>query len=138
MVNLWKRYGQKVRSIILLHWGLVTFRFAYGRDRTLFIFMISGFMDVSPSPQTNIMYLWNPQDTSNNPRNPKSCSKKHLLEIMEIQHCCIFAKDGHRTIPAIRLINSRKSWIWDGYLSENMKWQFCNHVNFRNQETKPI
>ena len=32
------------------------------------ISMISGFMDVSPSPKTNYFYLWKPQDTSNTPR----------------------------------------------------------------------
>ena len=31
MVNFWKRYGQQFRRIILLHFGLRTFRFAHGR-----------------------------------------------------------------------------------------------------------
>ena len=33
MVNLWKRYGKKLRIIMLLQFGLVTFRFGYGRTR---------------------------------------------------------------------------------------------------------
>ena len=33
MVTLWERYGQKLRRVILHHFGLVTFRVAYGRDR---------------------------------------------------------------------------------------------------------
>ena len=33
MVNLWKRYAQKLRSIILLQFELITFRFDYMRDR---------------------------------------------------------------------------------------------------------
>ena len=35
------------------------------------ISMISGFLDVSLLPKTNIIYLLRPRDTSNNPRNPK-------------------------------------------------------------------
>ena len=50
MVNLWKRYDQKLCSIIMLHSGLVTFRFGYGRDREPFISLISGFWDVSSTP----------------------------------------------------------------------------------------
>ena len=30
--------------------------------------MISGFLDVSLSPKTNMIYLWRHQDTQNNPR----------------------------------------------------------------------
>ena len=41
----------------LLHVGLITFRFGYGRDRKYFIFMISGFLDVSLSPKTYIIYI---------------------------------------------------------------------------------
>ena len=43
MVTLWKRYGQKLRRIILLHFGLITFRFGYMRERKLLTSMISGF-----------------------------------------------------------------------------------------------
>ena len=33
MVNLWKRYAQKLHKIILLQFELITFRFAYGRNQ---------------------------------------------------------------------------------------------------------
>ena len=33
MVNIIKRLAAKLRRIILLHFELITFRFAYGRDR---------------------------------------------------------------------------------------------------------
>ena len=52
-----KRYGQKLRRIILLRFGLITFRFGYGRDRKPFIFMISGFLDVAISPKTIYFHL---------------------------------------------------------------------------------
>ena len=61
------------------------------------ISMISGFLDVSPSPKTNICYLWRPQDTSNNPRK----ILKHFrtnnmlinLKILEIENSVIFGED---------------------------------------------
>ena len=78
MVNLRKRYGQKLRRIILLHFWLITFRFGDGRDRKPLMVMISGFSDVSPSPKTNIICLWRPQDTLTNPRE----SPNHFWEIL--------------------------------------------------------
>ena len=36
------RIAEKLRRIILLHFGLVIFRFQYGRSRRVFIFMILG------------------------------------------------------------------------------------------------
>ena len=44
MVNKWKTIAYKLRRIILLHFGLVTFRFAYWRTQTLHFhdFWISG------------------------------------------------------------------------------------------------
>ena len=46
MVSLWKRYGQKLRSIILLQLELITCRFHYWRTLKPLIFLISGFSDV--------------------------------------------------------------------------------------------
>ena len=60
MVNLWERYAQELRWIIVLHFGLVTFRFAYGKDRKPLISMISGFSDVSLAPKTNYLCLETP------------------------------------------------------------------------------
>ena len=70
MVKIIKRITEKLRRIILLHFGLlvIAFRFHYGRDREVIIFMISGFSDVSMTPQTNIIYLWRHQDTPNSSR----------------------------------------------------------------------
>ena len=67
MVNLKKRCGEKFHRIILLHLGLVTFLFAYGRNLKPLKSMIWGFLDVPLGPKTNI-YLLRHQDASNNPR----------------------------------------------------------------------
>ena len=53
IVNIMKRIGQKLRIIILLHFGLITFRFHYRRSRTTLIFMILKFSDASMTPQTS-------------------------------------------------------------------------------------
>ena len=126
LVNAWKRYGQKLHSIIMLQFEFVTLRFAYGRDRKPIISMISAFSDVSLSPKTNFIYLWRPQDTSNNSRKLPKHSKKmfRILECLQIDKFGLVGKDGGRKIPTIRPINSCKSWRWDQYLPENMKWIF--------------
>ena len=63
MVNKLKRHGQKLRRIILQHFGLVASRFGYGKNRKALIFMISGFLDVSMTLKTNYFYLWRHQET---------------------------------------------------------------------------
>ena len=111
MVILWKRYGQKLRRILLLHFGSVIFQCHYGRDRKPFMFMISGFLDVSMSPKTNYVYLWRHQETSNNSRVPDTLFEKkkfanlkkwtsHILETL--------GKRWGRRIPTTRLSNSLK------------------------------
>ena len=76
MVNLWKSYGQKLRGNIPVHFGLITFRFAYGRTLKPLISMISGFSNVSLGPKTNIIYLLRDQDTLEKPRNLQVISEK--------------------------------------------------------------
>ena len=71
IVNLWKRYAKKLRSMILLQFELITFRFGYMITLNILMFMISGLLDVSLSPNTNIIYLWRPLGTSNNSRKPQ-------------------------------------------------------------------
>ena len=56
-VNLKKRMAQKLRRIIPLHFGLVAFRSHFGKTLKPFIFMISGFLDVSTTSKTNIICL---------------------------------------------------------------------------------
>ena len=58
------------------------------------------------------------------------------LKMLKIKNVDNFQKDGHRTIMKTRLIKSRKSWIWDQYLPENMRWTFGNFLKPRSQGTK--
>ena len=55
-----------------------SFSIAYGRNRKPLSFMISGFSNVSMTPQTNMICLWRDQDTSNNSRN----NPNHVREIL--------------------------------------------------------
>ena len=81
--TLRKRYGQKLRRIILLHLGLVFFRFAYGRDRNPLKSKLSGLPDVSLSSNTIYFYLLRLQEISNDSRKfPKLFLL--LLDISEL------------------------------------------------------
>ena len=114
----------------------------------LLISMISGHLDMSPSPKTNIIYLWRPQDTFKNPRKSKFlwrtiiCMNFKPLDIHNFEN---FWKDRHRQIPTTRLITSWKPWIWDQYLSKIWngslviwdRWIF-ETLKLRNQETKKL
>ena len=82
--NLIKRIAGKLQRIILLHLGLVTFRFAYGTNRKPITSMISEFLVVSLSPKTNITYLLGPHDTSNNPRRTPNHFLKNTFTNLEI------------------------------------------------------
>ena len=91
------------------------------------MFMILALLDVSLSPKTNMMYLLRHQDTSNNPRKHKIILENISfvnLETFENRHFWKNGKDRGREIPTIRLRNSWKSWIWDQFLSTNMKRKF--------------
>ena len=65
---LWKYKAKRLRRIILVHFGLITFRLAHGKTKTP-QFMISEFSDMSLSPKTNIIHPRRPQDISKSPRN---------------------------------------------------------------------
>ena len=83
---------------MLLHLGLVTLRFAYGRDRKPIICMRSGFLDVAMSPKTSLIYLWRHQDTSNNSRRNK-IHLKIFLKISKKWKPTFFYFCGNRQVP---------------------------------------
>ena len=63
IVNIMKRIIREVRIIILLYFGLVTFRIHYWKSLKPLISWFSDLADVTMSPKTNMIYLWRPQDT---------------------------------------------------------------------------
>ena len=50
---IFTRVAQKLRRLILLHFGLIVFRIHFGKTRKPFIFMIFRFLGVSMTPKTN-------------------------------------------------------------------------------------
>ena len=53
-VNIIKRIARKLRRIILLHFGQVTFRFDYWKTLKPLMFMIWGFSDVPMTPKNQV------------------------------------------------------------------------------------
>ena len=99
IVNIRRRFGQKLCRTSLLHFGLVTFRLGYERDRTLFIFMISGLSDVSRTPRRH-------EETLTQTRKFKTASGHNMFasfEMLEIDEFENIAKDGHRQILKVLL-----------------------------------
>ena len=76
-----------------------------------FISMMSGLFDVSLSFKTNIIYLWRPQDTWTNQKDPNTDLTNILFlksqNLGTSRH--LFRTNGHRTITTIHLITSWKS-----------------------------
>ena len=98
--------------------------------------MISGFLNVS-FKANYFMFgdtgpLWKNQEQSPIVFEQNHFIHLHILESYNFQSC---GQDGRRQIPTTRLINSWKSWIWDQYLPENMKWKFGKSLELWNQET---
>ena len=55
--------------------------------------------------------------------------------MLDTQNFVGFGKDGRRTKTPIRSIRYWKSWIWEQYLPENMKWKLGTSLKPRNQVT---
>ena len=90
----------------------------------------------SMSPETNIVYLRRSQDTSTNPGHPNAFDT-HLdsrnLRKRESRNLKIMEKTGVET--SWRSVEQFwKSWGWDQYLSNSMKWKSGNmeQISFTN------
>ena len=84
IVNFEKRVAQKLRRIILLHFGLVTFRIHFGRTRKPLVFVILDLVDMSMAPKTNYLKLWRHQITPNNPRKSRIISNRFFWKSQNI------------------------------------------------------
>ena len=153
MVNLKWRIAKKLCRITLPHFGLVTFLSHVGKTRQLLIVMVFWISGRVHDSQNQLFLLWettNIRIISRKDPEPFSCFRKSqgfgnpkMLEV---------GKDGGRRIPAIRLIHSCKSWIFDQHLRKNMKWKFGNigsisskkilnvfeSLKLRDQDTKEL
>ena len=94
IVNSKKRVAQKLHIVILLHYGLVTFRFHFRKYRKTIMFMIVWFLDVSMTPQTIFFKLWRLKILQNIQENTKLFLGNTIFGIFEIpefdkcENCC--------------------------------------------------
>ena len=116
MVHIWNRYAPKLFRIILLHFGLITFRIHLKKTRNSSFPWFSDVLNVSMTPQTNIIYLWRHHDTPNNSReahmfffSESYCGENHFWKS---EHLKFSDKDGGQKFPTLRLLISWRSWIW--------------------------
>ena len=54
--------------------------------------MISGFLDMSMGPETNLIYLWRPQKTTNNSRKRPKGFQKYFWGNSNISEIAVFEK----------------------------------------------
>ena len=124
-----KKIAQKLRRIILLHFRVLTFWIHFGKTRKVIVFMFVGLGGREHDSKTYIIYPWGHQDTSNNLRKTQDHFRKQIcwgiLKISE-SHFWNLWKYVCRNFLKFRLINSRRFWIWDQYLSKNMKSKLGN------------
>ena len=57
-VNIMRRIAQKLRRIIWLHFGLVSYRIQFRRTQKPCIFMFLDLLDVTTTPQSNIIFIF--------------------------------------------------------------------------------
>lgn len=91
------------------------------------ISMMSGLLNMSPSPKANITYLLRHQDTLKIQEKPSAIFRTHVvinIKNSEITAFINFRKDGRRKVLPTSLIKPWKSWTWDQYLPGSMKWKF--------------
>ena len=107
-----------------------------------FISMISGFMDVSVGPKTDIIDLWRHQDTPNNPIViPQICSKNNMFRTFEIW---IILKALDMCVSHILKFEKFKFWkfetsgVWNFETSRLWHFETLKLQGFgnRNVETK--
>ena len=112
IVNVWKRYAQKLGNIMLLHFELITLRCGYGRTLTPFISMILGLSDVSLTTQNQLcLSLETPGHFNKSKTIPIHC-----FENMNIWNCWNCVSNTSRFfglyISKVRNLETLKIWIF--------------------------
>ena len=119
---------KKLRGTILVHFGLMTFRFAYGRTPKPSFLCFWDFWTCPRAPKSIILMFEDPRILKQN--KEKQFIFKNLilinLKVLDIQHFDFFRKDGRWKSRSPNITISWKSWIWDQYIPANMKWHFGN------------
>ena len=125
-VNIMKGIARKLRRIVLLHFGLITFRSHYWKTLNPSCSWFRDFRTWPWAAKPILLIFWRHHDIITHPR--KNTNRFWEILFVEISNCwkskmILFGRDGRRELSTIRLINSWRSWIWEQYLPEDMKWK---------------
>ena len=109
----------------MLRFGLIPFRCAYGRDRNSSFLWFQNFRTCPWLPKPTIFIFGDARIPEIIQEKPKSFWRISICQISKFGKSIFkFWKRQAPNMPATRLRNSWKAWIWDQYLPENMKWKF--------------
>ena len=116
---------------MMLQFGLIAFRFAYGRTRKTSFLWFLEFRACPRAPKPAISVFWDPR-----PQRIKKKNNSFLTyAVSEIQQFEILGKNGRRIVPTICLF-SWNYWMQDHYLTENIKFNFGKSLELWDFETK--
>ena len=126
-VNFKKRIAQKLRRIILLHFGLPTFGCHSGKTQKPFIFMIFGFWDMFMTPKTNLLNFGDTKVLQERQEKTQIPFRNIFWKISDLGNRTCWKRRAPEN-PGDSSLDSCNSWIWYQYLQENMNWDIC-HFN---------
>ena len=123
MVNIIRRISGKLRRIILLHLGFWTSNFPISllENPQTPHSMISGFGDVSLSPDTNIIYFLRPNNTSNkSKKHPTLFQQFHKFRFQDfeipqnnsLRKLTVFFLCSLESLGASKVENN---WFWESW-----------------------
>ena len=113
-----KRVARKFHIIIVLHFGLLTFLYHFGKTRQPLIFMVFRLGgSVHDSQHQLCIILETPiYSTSFSANHAPFLENDISVFFLEIDKFEDIGEDGDRQILKIRLIDSWKSWVWGQYV----------------------
>ena len=136
--NIWNRYGQKLRRIILRRLGVVDFSMGETENASFSWFL--DFWTCPLLPKTNYFYFSRRQDTQNNPRTiPHNSNKIWGIANFRTSFVLRMLKRRAPKILEIRPIHS----TWDQYLPEKLWNWFSGNMrelrlwNLEHWDKKP-
>ena len=156
MVNSWKRYGQKLRRIILLPFELITFWFAYGKNENPSFLWFRDFRTCPWLPKPIIFIFGNTRIPQITRETTRSIFRKSYFWKSQHFGNRTFWKVRKRRAPTtpddplnqfLKIMNMRSKSsrngilvIWNQYFSKNMKWHLWTFETNKlwNQETKQL
>ena len=129
IVNLWKKIGLKALGNYSGPFFSYSFSICLGENQKPSFLWFRDFGMCPGAPKPIMFICWDtgmPKINQEHPWNIFRSIRFRNVTNFELHNFDSFRKDGRRTIPTFCLMESWKSWIWDQYLPENMKWVVGN------------